>query len=79
MVILGQSPNLVAHGRCHYYHVVDWWTTAANIITSIIVPSVICMIVPLIYLTFKLKGNVERPSGDVAIGPANSTSLFESG
>ena len=36
--------------------------TAANIITSIIVPSIVCMIVPLIYLTFKLKGNIQRPS-----------------
>ena len=52
--------------------------TAANIITSIIVPSLICMIVPLIYLTFKLKGNVERPTGDVAVGhQTNPTSLFE--
>jgi len=35
--------------------------TAANIITSIFIPSVICALVPLIYLTFKLKGNVTRP------------------
>ena len=33
--------------------------TAVNIITSIIVPSIVCMIVPLIYLTFKLKGNIK--------------------
>ena len=36
--------------------------TAANIITSVIVPSIVCMIIPLIYLTFKLKGNIQRPS-----------------
>ena len=35
--------------------------TAANIITSIFIPSVVCALVPLIYLTFKLKGNVTRP------------------
>jgi len=35
--------------------------TAANIITSIFIPSVICALVPLIYLTFKLKGSVTRP------------------
>ena len=35
--------------------------TATNIITSIFIPSVVCALVPLIYLTFKLKGNVTRP------------------
>ena len=35
--------------------------TAANIITSIFIPSVVCALVPLIYLTFKLKGSVTRP------------------
>ena len=35
--------------------------TAANIIISIFIPSVICALVPLIYLTFKLKGSVTRP------------------
>ena len=35
--------------------------TAANIITSIFIPSVICALVPLVYLTFKLKGSVTRP------------------
>ena len=34
--------------------------TASNIITSIFIPSVICALVPLIYLTFKLKGSVTR-------------------
>ena len=36
--------------------------TASNIITSIFIPSVICALVPLIYLTFRLKGDVIRPS-----------------
>jgi len=35
--------------------------SASNIITSIFIPSVVCAIVPLIYLTFKLKGNINRP------------------
>ena len=35
--------------------------SAANIITSVIVPSIVCAVVPLIYLSFKLKGDVERP------------------
>ncbi|HIK62768.1 MAG TPA: sodium:proton antiporter [Flavobacteriales bacterium] len=35
--------------------------TAANIITSIFIPSLVCALVPLIYLTFKLKGEVNRP------------------
>ena len=39
--------------------------TALNIITSLFIPSVICMIVPLIYLTLTMKGNVERPDLNV--------------
>lgn len=35
--------------------------TAANIITSVFLPSVVCAIVPLIYLTFILKGDITRP------------------
>ncbi len=35
--------------------------TAANIITHLIMPSLVCMIVPLIYLSFTLKGKVEKP------------------
>ena len=35
--------------------------TAANIITSVFLPSVVCALVPLIYLTFRLKGDITRP------------------
>ena len=35
--------------------------TASNIITSVIIPSLVCALVPLIYLSFRLKGNVTRP------------------
>ncbi len=35
--------------------------TAANIIIKLILPSLVCLIVPLIYLSFKLKGKIVRP------------------
>ena len=35
--------------------------TASNIITSIFIPSVVCAVMPLIYLSFRLKGKVVRP------------------
>ena len=35
--------------------------TASNIITSIFIPSVVCAVVPLIYLSFQLKGKIIRP------------------
>ena len=53
-------------------------TLIVNIITSIIVPSIVCMIVPLIYLTFKLKGNIQRPSNSEALEHImNPTTPFE--
>lgn len=36
--------------------------TAANIIKTLILPSIVCLLVPLIYLSFTMKGNVERPT-----------------
>lgn len=38
--------------------------TAAKIIVNVIVPSLVCMIVPLVILTFTMKGNVTRPEFD---------------
>ena len=35
--------------------------TAMNIIVKLILPSLVCLIIPLIYLSFKVRGNVERP------------------
>lgn len=32
-----------------------------TIIRKLIIPSIVCALVPLIYLTFKLKGDIERP------------------
>lgn len=36
--------------------------SAGSIIPSIIIPSIVCALIPLIYLSFKLKGEVERPT-----------------
>jgi Na+/H+ antiporter NhaD/arsenite permease-like protein len=46
--------------------------TAYSIIIKLILPSLICLIVPLIYLSFKLKGEVERPD---AVENVNTQSL----
>ena len=35
--------------------------SAENIIVSLIVPSIVCTLVPLIYLSFRLNGSVKRP------------------
>lgn len=35
--------------------------TASNIIAKLFFPSIICLTVPLVYLSFKLKGRIERP------------------
>ena len=52
--------------------------SAENIITAIIIPSVICAVVPLIYMTFKLKGNIERPvENELIEHKKNPTTRFE--
>jgi Na+/H+ antiporter NhaD/arsenite permease-like protein len=38
--------------------------TAANIITSIIIPSIVCLIVPLTYISFKMKGELDPIAAD---------------
>jgi Na+/H+ antiporter NhaD/arsenite permease-like protein len=40
---------------------IDGQITSVNIITKLIIPSMVCMAVPLGILTFTLKGDVERP------------------
>ncbi|MDP4208423.1 MAG: sodium:proton antiporter NhaD [Bacteroidota bacterium] len=35
--------------------------TAGNIIAELILPSIVCLVVPLVYLSFKMKGNVKPP------------------
>lgn len=39
--------------------------SAVNIILQLILPSLICVIVPLIILSFQLKGEVERPAPEI--------------
>jgi Na+/H+ antiporter NhaD/arsenite permease-like protein len=39
--------------------------TAVNIITQIFLPSVVCLIVPLVILSFQLKGHIEQPIDDL--------------
>jgi Na+/H+ antiporter NhaD/arsenite permease-like protein len=38
--------------------------TASNIILKVIIPSVVCLLVPLVILSFRLKGNIEKPVVD---------------
>lgn len=44
--------------------------TSGNIMITLLLPSLVCLLVPLIYLSFKMKGNVERAAFDnqAAIG-----------
>ena len=52
--------------------------TALNIITSIFIPSVVCMVAPLIYLSFTVKGKIARPKNQIAIEhKLNPTTSFE--
>lgn len=39
--------------------------TASSIIIKLILPSLMCLTIPLIYLSFKLKGEIERPISEV--------------
>jgi Na+/H+ antiporter NhaD/arsenite permease-like protein len=39
--------------------------TAFSIIKQVFLPSLVCLIVPLVYLSFKLKGNLKRPTKEV--------------
>ena len=50
--------------------------TAQNIILKLFIPSVLSIVVPLVILSFKLKGTVRRPEIKENIS-ANPTSLFE--
>ena len=52
--------------------------TAANIIPSIIIPSLVCWLVPMTYISFKLKGNITSPKSTEAIEHVkNPTTKFE--
>ena len=39
--------------------------TSANIIIKLILPSLVCLVVPLVFLSFRIKGTVERPLNDI--------------
>ena len=52
--------------------------SAGSIIPSIIIPSIVCALIPLIYLSFKLKGEIERPTITVLDEhKSNPTTSFE--
>jgi Na+/H+ antiporter NhaD/arsenite permease-like protein len=50
--------------------------SANNIIIKLIIPSLVSLLIPLIILSFKLKGNISRPATDKEI-IINPTSSFE--
>ncbi|MBL0328574.1 MAG: sodium:proton antiporter NhaD [Bacteroidetes bacterium] len=49
--------------------------TAPNIMLKLLIPSIICLIVPLLILSFKLKGSVTRPEIKENASPNPTTSL----
>ena len=52
--------------------------SSVNIISAVIIPSIVCAVVPLIYLTFKLKGEIERPKlEELEEHKTNPTTSFE--
>jgi len=52
--------------------------SALNIIKSIFLPSLVCMLVPLIYVSFQLKGNITKPMvTDYDEHKRNPTTSFE--
>ena len=51
--------------------------TAWNIIYSIFIPSLVCMIVPLVYISFKLKGSIENPDLTSLNSEISSVNTFE--
>lgn len=48
--------------------------TANNIILKLIIPSLVCLLIPLMILFFKLKGNISRPitEEETALNPTSS-------
>ena len=51
--------------------------TAWNIIYSIFIPSLVCMIVPLVYISFKLKGSIENPDLTSLSSEISSVKTYE--
>lgn len=42
--------------------------TAGNIVAKLLLPSLVCLIVPLLIISFTQKGKIEKPSDDNALG-----------
>ena len=57
--------------------------SASNIILKLILPSLACILIPLAILSFKLKGNINRPaevvSTDAQVSKRHQTIIFSSG
>ena len=51
--------------------------TAWNIIYSIFIPSLVCMIVPLLYISFKLKGSIQSPNLTSLNSEISSVNTYE--
>ena len=51
--------------------------TAWNIIYTIFIPSLVCMIVPLLYISFKLKGSIQSPDLTSLNSEISSVNTFE--
>ena len=51
--------------------------TAWNIIYTIFIPSLVCMIVPLIYISFKLKGSIQSPDLTSLNSEISSVNTYE--
>ena len=51
--------------------------TAWNIIYSIFIPSLVCMIVPLLYISFKLKGSIQSPDLTSLNSEISSVNAYE--
>ena len=51
--------------------------TAWNIIYSIFIPSLVCMIVPLLYISFKLKGSIQSPDLTSLNSELSSVNTYE--
>ena len=51
--------------------------TAWNIIYTIFIPSLVCMIVPLLYISFKLKGSIQSPDLTSISSEISSVNTYE--
>lgn len=52
--------------------------TSANIIMKLFFPSLICLVIPLLYLTIKFRGKIERPKAEDSSGKSSLSSKQQS-